>query len=76
MDSKLNVTFIFDNGAKQHVNMSLDAFEYFTDEEIVPRKYTRSQWKKLALVKKIEHYLDEIKQDIGADDISYRIMQT
>lgn len=76
MDSKLSVTFMYDNGAKQHINMSLEAFENFTNEEIVPRKYTRSQWKKLAPVKRIEHYLSEIMEDLGANDVSYRIMKT
>lgn len=76
MDSKLSVTFIFDNGATQHTNMSLEAFNHFTNEEEVPKKYTRSQWKKLAPVKRIEHYLYEIMSDIGANDVSYRIMKT
>lgn len=76
MDSKLNVTFYFDSGATQHINMSLDAFNYFTNEEEVPRKYTRSQWKRLAPVKRIEHYLSEIMDDLRANDVSYRIMQT
>lgn len=76
MDSKLNVTFYFENGASQHINMSLDAFNHFTNEEEVPRKYTRSQWKKLAPVKRIEHYLSEIMDDLGCVDVSYRIMKT
>lgn len=76
MDSKLSVTFIFENGTTQHTNMSLEAFEHFTDEEEVPRKYTRSQWKKMAPVKRIEHYLYQIMQDLGAIDISYKIMKT
>jgi hypothetical protein len=76
MDSKLNVTFYFENGASQHTNMSLDAFNHFTNEEEVPRKYTRSQWKKLPPVKRIEHYLSEIMDDLGAVDCSYKIMKT
>lgn len=76
MDGKLSVTFIFENGATQHLNMSIDAFDHFTNEEEVPRKYTRSQWKKLAPVKRIEHYLAEIMDDLGCVDVSYKIMKS
>ena len=76
MDEKLSVTFIFKGNATQHVSMNLDAFNFFTDEEEVPRKYTRSQWKKMAPVKRIEHHLSEIMHDLGASDVSYKIMKT
>lgn len=76
MDAKLNVTFIFDNGATQHTNMSLEAYNNFTDEENGPRWYTRTQWKKLPPVKRIEHYLKQIMDDLGAVDCSYKIMKT
>ncbi len=76
MDSKLSVTFIFENGTKQHLNMSLDTFEHFTNENEVPKKYTKNQWKKQPIVKRIEHYLSEIMHDLNAKDVSYKIMQT
>lgn len=76
MDDKLSVTFRFNNGATQHLNMSLDAFNHFTNEDEVPKQYTRNQWKKLAPVKRIEHYLSQIMNDLGANDVSYRIMKT
>lgn len=76
MDAKLSVTFIFDNGAKQHTNMSLEAYEYFIDEENVPRKTTKSLWKRITTTKRLEHYLSEIMEDLGAVDCSYKIMKT
>ena len=76
MDSKLSVTFIFDNGATQHTNMSLEAYNNFIDEENGPHWYTKSQWKRLAPVKRLEHYLSQIMEDLGAVDCSYKIMKT
>lgn len=76
MNTKLSVTFMFDNGATQHTNMSLEAYEYFIDEENVPKKFTRSKWKRITTTKRLEHYLSEIMEDLGAIDVSYKIMKT
>lgn len=76
METKISVTFIFDNGCTQHLNMTLDAYNYFISEENVPRKTTKSLWKRITTTKRLEHYLSEIMEDLGAVDVSYKIMKT
>lgn len=76
MDEKISVTFIFKSGATQHISMTQEAFDFFTDPNEVPRTYTRSKWEKLAPVKRIEHYLSEIMNDLRAIDVSYKIMKS
>ena len=76
MDEKLSVTFMFEGGATQHVSMTQEAFDFFTNPNEVPRTYTRSKWEKLAPVKRIEHHLSEIMNDLRASDVSYKIMKS
>lgn len=76
MDSKISTTFIFENGVTQHINMSQEAYNYMTSDNEVPRRMTPSMWKKMPLVKKLEHHLSLLKEDLHAVDVSYKIMKS
>ena len=76
MDAKLSVTYFFENGATQHINMSQVAYDYMTSDNEVPRRVTPSAWRKMPLVKKLEHHLSLLKEDLHAVDVSYKIMKS
>ena len=76
MDSKISVTYFFENGATQHVNMSQEAYNYMTSNDEIPRKMSPSMWKKMPLVKKLEHHLSLLKEDLHAVDVSYKFMKS
>lgn len=74
-EPKINAIFTFENGSTQRINMSLDAYNYMTSDE-TPKKVTPSFWKKLDYTKRINHYLDQIRSDLGAVYATFTLYKT